>query len=87
MTVLGITALLAVVLGAAGRASAILALGLLGVQQFYTGFTLGEVVLVALYSAILFTGTGALSLWKPEDWFIYHRAGEGKDARRAERAA
>jgi CDP-diacylglycerol--glycerol-3-phosphate 3-phosphatidyltransferase len=49
MTVLGIAALLAVVLGAAGRASAILALGLLGIQQFYTGFTLGEVVLVALY--------------------------------------
>lgn len=63
-------------LGAGGRTAAITGLGLLGIQQFYTGLTPLQVMLAALYTAILYLGTGSLSLWKPEERWIYRRAGE-----------
>jgi hypothetical protein len=28
--------------------------------------------------AVFYTGTGRYSLWKPEDWLIYKKAGEKK---------
>lgn len=62
--------------GAVGRLAAALML-------IFTGLTLQFVILTPLYTAllllgttVLFTGTGALSLWSPEEWLIYNRAGE-----------
>jgi hypothetical protein len=63
-------------LGAAGRIAAIAALCLLGVNQVYAGLTPAQNILAALFTAILYLGTGALSLWKPEDRFIHYRGGE-----------
>jgi hypothetical protein len=63
-------------LGAAGRITAIAALCLLGVNQIYAALTPAQNILAALYTGILYLGTGVLSLWKPEDRFIHYRGGE-----------
>ena len=72
----GAAGLLLLGLGVMGRAAA------LGVVLL-CGFILREAPLNGLYWAILFVcagvmlaGTGRYSLWKPEDWLIFHRAGE-----------
>jgi CDP-diacylglycerol--glycerol-3-phosphate 3-phosphatidyltransferase len=63
-------------LGASGRISAIAGLVLLGLQQMSANLTPTQIALIMLYTAILYLGTGPLSLWKPEDRWIYRRAGE-----------
>jgi CDP-diacylglycerol--glycerol-3-phosphate 3-phosphatidyltransferase len=63
-------------LGMSGRVVAILGLCLLGIQQVFASLTPAQIVLVFLYTAILYLGTGALSLWKPEDRVIFSRLGE-----------
>jgi CDP-diacylglycerol--glycerol-3-phosphate 3-phosphatidyltransferase len=68
--------LLLLLAGAAGRSAAVLGLLLLGLNQFFTSLTLSQIALLVVYTAILFLGTGALSLWTPEDRLIYHKAGE-----------
>jgi CDP-diacylglycerol--glycerol-3-phosphate 3-phosphatidyltransferase len=72
----GFVALVLVGLGALGR---IAALG----AMLMCGFILREAPFNGLYWALLLvgtgmflTGTGRYSLWKPEDWLIFHRAGE-----------
>jgi CDP-diacylglycerol--glycerol-3-phosphate 3-phosphatidyltransferase len=64
------------VLGVASRVMAIAALILLGVHQMLAPLTPTQVLLAIAYTTILFMGSGAFSLWKPEDRLIYHRAGE-----------
>jgi CDP-diacylglycerol--glycerol-3-phosphate 3-phosphatidyltransferase len=68
------------VLGAAGRVAAIMALVLLGVNQMYASLTSEQILLAFAYTAILFIGSGALSLWTPENRLIYRRAGERANA-------
>lgn len=63
-------------LGAAGRLTAILGLILLGVQQMSAPLSAFQIVLAGLFTALLYLGTGAFSLWKPEDRLITRRAGE-----------
>ena len=77
----GSISLVLVALGAIGR---IAALG----AMLMCGFILREAPLNGLYWALLLvgtgvmlTGTGRYSLWKPEDWLIFHRAGEAKQSR------
>jgi CDP-diacylglycerol---glycerol-3-phosphate 3-phosphatidyltransferase len=63
-------------LGLAGRLSAILVLiflGLLIADQPLAGL---YPILFTLSITLFFSGTGALSLWSPEDSLIYNRAGE-----------
>jgi CDP-diacylglycerol--glycerol-3-phosphate 3-phosphatidyltransferase len=62
--------------GAGGRTSAILALGLLGIHQIFAPMTPVQVALAVFYTAIMYLGTGAYSLWMPEDHLIYRRLGE-----------
>jgi CDP-diacylglycerol---glycerol-3-phosphate 3-phosphatidyltransferase len=69
-------AILAILPGLAGRVAALAVV-------LMSGLVLGAEPGIALYWAILmagiglfFVGTGRYSLWKPEDWLIYHRAGE-----------
>ena len=67
------------VLGLLGRLAAILSLiflGLLVADQPLSGL---YPALLTLTTTVFFTGTGALSLWSPEDWLIYNRAGERHD--------
>ena len=77
-----VTGLAAVGAGAAGRAAA---LGM----AILSGFVLRANPGAVLYWAILFAGiglflagTGRYSLWKPEDWLIYHKPGEAHPAAR-----
>jgi hypothetical protein len=63
-------------LGLVGRLSAILVLiflGLLIADQPLAGL---YPILFTLSITLFFSGTGALSLWSPEDSLIYNRAGE-----------
>lgn len=64
------------VLGILGRVAAVIALLILGYNQIFASLTISQVLLLMAYAAILFTGTGAFSLWTPENRIIYRRAGE-----------
>jgi CDP-diacylglycerol--glycerol-3-phosphate 3-phosphatidyltransferase len=64
------------VLGITSRINAILALCLLGFHQLFASLTPIQILLAIAYAAILFMGSGALSLWVPEDYLFYHHAGE-----------
>ncbi len=68
--------LVSLALGVGGRIAAIVGLCLLGIQQLFASLTPTQIALALLYTAILYLGTGALSLWKPEDRLIFSRAGE-----------
>lgn len=68
------------VLGVSGRVSAILALILTGVNQIFSALTPIQMVLIVLYSGIVFMGTGALSLWNPDERLFFKRAGERPEA-------
>jgi hypothetical protein len=64
-------------LGSLGRLGAIFALIVVGLI-----FTPQANHIFLLFAGItlLFTGTGAFSLWSPEEWLIYNRAGENANA-------
>jgi CDP-diacylglycerol--glycerol-3-phosphate 3-phosphatidyltransferase len=70
------TVMLLILLGVGGRASAIVAIGLLGINQVFVPLTPMQVILALVYTAILYLGTGAYSLWTPENHLIYRRLGE-----------
>jgi hypothetical protein len=63
-------------LGLSGRISAILGLVLLGIQPLAAELASIQILLIVLYTAVLYLGTGPLSLWRPEERWIYRRAGE-----------
>lgn len=63
-------------LGAAPRLAAILALCTLGIYQMVAPLSSTQIVLAEAYTAILFLGSGALSLWTPEEYLVHNRAGE-----------
>jgi CDP-diacylglycerol--glycerol-3-phosphate 3-phosphatidyltransferase len=77
----GVPALIALLLGAAGR---IFGLGVL----LMSGFSLQVLpldwrfwTLMLLGAAVMTFGTGRFSLWKPEEWLIYHRIGDPSSTR------
>ena len=76
LTLLELCVVFSVVTGIAGRATAILGLLLLGFNQMQNSLTLSQLILVTAYTAILFMGSGPLSIWKPEEALISQRAGE-----------
>lgn len=73
-----ITALL-ILTGVAGRAAAIAGLVLLGFNQMAAALSLPQYALVIIYIAIIYLGTGPLSLWTPENRLIRQRAGRAGD--------
>ena len=70
---------LLILFGASGRAAAVLGLSLAAIDQAIAGPTLTQAFLMAAYAAILFAGTGPLSLWTPEDKLIFRRLGESRE--------
>jgi len=62
--------------GVAGRITAVLGLAMLGFSQMMVAWTSGHIILAYLYIAILILGSGDYSLWMPEEWLVYHKAGE-----------
>jgi CDP-diacylglycerol--glycerol-3-phosphate 3-phosphatidyltransferase len=79
LAVLAAVVTLSVALGLAGRLNAILGLMLLGLNQLYRPLAPTQFALLAAYTGLLFIGTGAFSLWTPEDRLIY-RSGERIEA-------
>jgi CDP-diacylglycerol--glycerol-3-phosphate 3-phosphatidyltransferase len=69
-----------ILFGASGRAAAVLGLSLAAIDQAIAGPTLTQTILMAAYAAILFAGTGPLSLWTPEDKLIFRRLGESRES-------
>ena len=67
-------------LGAAARPIAVLALLLLGVRLQADLFTFAHAALLFFYTVILFVGSGSLSLWRPLDYLVSHRAGERRSS-------
>jgi CDP-diacylglycerol---glycerol-3-phosphate 3-phosphatidyltransferase len=70
--------LLMITVGAAGRIAAVLGLVLLGFHQLQAGLTINQMVLITAYGAVLFLGSGSVSLWRPEEILISRRAGESR---------
>jgi CDP-diacylglycerol--glycerol-3-phosphate 3-phosphatidyltransferase len=73
-------AVLLILLGASGRAAAVLGLSLAAINLAIAGPTLTQIVLMAAYTAILFAGTGPFSLWTPEDKLIFRPLGESRES-------
>ena len=63
--------------GVLGRLAAILVLIFTGLN--FASIFPASLILLVLGTILLFTGTGTLSLWSPEEWLIYNRAGENAD--------
>lgn len=76
VTILETLCLVLLLLGVLSRVTAILALILLGINQLLAPLSLAQMLLAAVYTGILFLGPGAYALWKPEEYLVYHRAGE-----------
>jgi CDP-diacylglycerol--glycerol-3-phosphate 3-phosphatidyltransferase len=76
--VLNLVAAALLILGVAPRVAAILALCGLGFSQVFGPLTTLQIVLAVAYTIILYIGSGAFSLWTPEDYLYSHHAGERK---------
>lgn len=74
--IVGIPALLALILGAAGRFFSMMVLLMCGFILQILPFDWRVWTLMLLSTAVLTFGTGRFSLWKPEEWLIYHRLGD-----------
>lgn len=83
LLVLGLQATVTLLLGTGimARTMSILALGLTGLHLRFGGVLTAETVLVILAGSLVFyLGSGALSLWAPEDELLQRRAGESSAA-------
>ncbi|MBC8335338.1 MAG: CDP-alcohol phosphatidyltransferase family protein [Anaerolineales bacterium] len=74
--ILEIIVILMLIFGVMGRLAAVFALVFLGLMLKFTLLTPLHFSLLLFSAILLFTGSGALSIWSPEEWLIYHRAGE-----------
>ncbi len=71
-------AIFCLILGIAGRITAIAALVVLGFQQVAAPLDTLQMGLIILHTTLLFLGTGAYSLWPVENRLIYRRVGDPK---------
>lgn len=76
---LQIFGLLFLAVGAAGRTSAAAVLISIGIHQRLAELGLIDLGLIVCGVAIFFFGTGAFSLWSPEDQVIYRKPGETRE--------
>ncbi len=63
-------------LGAAGRFATLAILFSIGLHQHISSLTTLDILIIIGAGAVFFLGTGAYSLWKPEDKLIQRRLGE-----------
>ena len=68
-----------ILFGAVGRLGAIFAMISSGMAIEISNNPFVYMAIVFASTILLFSGTGALSLWSPEDWLIYNRAGGWDD--------
>ena len=67
------------ILGIAGRSTAIAALVIIGLSQTAAPLDGWQTALIVLHTNLLFLGTGRLSLWPIENWLIFHRVGDPRN--------
>ena len=72
----GLIAMVMITMGAMGRIMAFFILFPLGFDMIVTGPNLVNTIAISCVIMILMLGTGARSLWQPEERFMYLRAGE-----------
>jgi len=65
-----------ILVGSAGRISAVAGMVLLGMHQIQAYLTTVQLGLMWRYGVLMYLGTGAWSVWKPEDRLIFRKAGE-----------
>jgi CDP-diacylglycerol---glycerol-3-phosphate 3-phosphatidyltransferase len=65
-----------ILFGVTGRIVAVAGLILIGLSQQFASLNAPQFILAAVYTILLFAGTGALSIWAPEDKAVYGRPGE-----------
>jgi CDP-diacylglycerol--glycerol-3-phosphate 3-phosphatidyltransferase len=75
-TILELVVAALILFGVTGRITAVAGLILIGLSQQFAGVGVPHFILAAIYTILLFAGTGALSLWSPEDRAVYGRPGE-----------
>jgi CDP-diacylglycerol--glycerol-3-phosphate 3-phosphatidyltransferase len=76
LALLGFIAIVMITVGAMGRIMAWLILFPLGFDMIVTGPTPINTIAMSCVIMIMMLGTGAFSLWQPEEPFMYRRAGE-----------
>ena len=64
------------VLGALPRVASVIALAGLGLAQLLAPLTIIQIGLGVAYILILYLGSGAFSLWAPEEHLVYHSIGQ-----------
>jgi CDP-diacylglycerol--glycerol-3-phosphate 3-phosphatidyltransferase len=67
---------LMVVLGVAGRTTAVLGMCLLAINPFDGAWGLPQTALLACYALILFLGPGSYAVWAPEERWVYRGMAE-----------
>ena len=72
----GLVAMVMITLGAMGRIMAVVILFPLGFEMIATGPNGVNTVALTCVLLIMMLGTGALSLWQPEERYMYRHAGE-----------
>jgi len=77
----GAPALLALILGAAGRIFGLALVLLSGYALQILPLDWRYWALLLLGTAVMTFGTGQYSLWRPEDWLIHHRIGDPRRTR------
>ena len=76
LAIMGLVAMIMITLGAMGRIMAIIILFPLGFDMITTGPNGVNTIALSCVLLIMMLGTGALSLWQPEERYMYRHAGE-----------
>ncbi len=76
LAVIGLVAMVTITLGTMGRIMAVVFLFPLGFEMLTTGPYWINIIALTCVLLIMMLGTGALSLWRPEERYMYRRAGE-----------
>ena len=76
LALIGLIATVMITLGAMGRIMAVVILFPLGFDMMTTGPNWVNLIALTCVILIMMLGTGALSLWQPEERYMYRRAGE-----------
>jgi CDP-diacylglycerol--glycerol-3-phosphate 3-phosphatidyltransferase len=76
LAMMGLVAAVMITVGAMGRIMALLILFPLGFDMIVTGPNWVNTIAMSCVIVIMMLGTGAFSLWQPEEHFMYRRAGE-----------
>lgn len=76
LVIADLAVILLLTLGVTTRTAAIAGLILLGFHQMYASLSFIQILLAGGYATVLFLGGGPFSLWTPEEYLVFQRAGK-----------